>query len=272
MADFSHKRLRDILEAELDFESPIDEDLINRIVANIFETASSVDGQGDQRFEASANGTPSIGLLIIDTIISGGFVRDDQYNTSYILVTSGPASGKGVSSRFIINDSDESAQSFNCGNNDLGQSLQAAGMVNNDTFHVMGHTHDGIDGEKIKVSDIDFNDATLVTAYTQSGKSQTRTGTSGPAGNGHFVVLPVPSVDYLITMSYKVSSTGTGGANIRKGAVIKVGSAGRGGHNDFDEGSLSLIVQDGDQIVAHNDGGGGTMFATFDIVTFQRIQ
>ncbi len=161
MADFSHLILRDILGAEIDFESPIDEDLMLRIVSDLFSVATMVDGQPNSQFKAQANGIPTDGgatsVLTIDTITEGVFERDDQYNTKWMLVTTGPASGGGLNSRFPIIDSDESAQTFTVGENQAGDNLNEAGMVNNDQFRVMGHVHDGTDGETIRVSDIDFD-------------------------------------------------------------------------------------------------------------------
>ncbi len=161
MADFSHLILRDILGEEIDFESPVDEDLMLRIVSNMFSVATMVDGRPNSQFKAQANGTPTddgaTSTLTIDTITEGVFERNDQYNTKYILITSGPASGQGIDSRFPIVDSIESSQEFVVGENQNGDNLAEAGMVNNDTFQVMGHVHDGVDGEKIRVSDIELD-------------------------------------------------------------------------------------------------------------------
>ena len=272
----SHKQLRDITNAELLFEQPIDEDLMLRMVENMFELASMIDGQSDQQFKAQASVAPVGGLLTIDTITSGFFVRDDQYNTSYILVTSGTASGKGEASRFKITDSDESAQTFTCAVNVNSQTLQAAGMGNNDTFEVMGHTHDGEDGALIASDSVEYLIGALPIEYLEAGKSQTRTGTGGPFGNTHTLVLPTLAENYLITMSFKLSTTGAGSAEIlhQDAAVtttILQDVAGAGQHKG---GTISLIAVSGDLVIAHHgfSSTGGTMFATFDILSIVKLQ
>jgi len=159
MADFSHLVLQDILGAEIDFKSPIDEDLMLRLVTNLFSVAAMVDSQPNSLFKAQSNGIPTDGgatsVLTLDTITEGVFERDDQYNTKYILVTSGPASGNGVDSRFPITDCDEGALTFTVGENEIGENLNEAGMVDDNTFQVIGHVHDGVDGEKISAADLD---------------------------------------------------------------------------------------------------------------------
>ena len=151
MANNSHRILQDINDNELDFKSSIDEDLMGRLAHNLYALAAMIDGQPNRQFIAKANGTPTDGgatsVLTIDTITEGVFERDDQYNEKYILVTTGPASGQGIESRFPITDSDESAQTFTCGENTAGENLNEAGMVNDDDFELMGHVHDGVDGE-----------------------------------------------------------------------------------------------------------------------------
>ena len=159
MADFSHLVLRDINGNEIDFKSPIDEDLMLRIIGNMFSLATMVDGRPNSQFKAQADGAPpdngATSLLTLDTITENVFERDDQYNTKYILVTSGPASGQGVNSRFPITDSDSTAQTFTVGLNEIGENLFDAGMLDGNTFEVIGHVHDGIDGEKISAADLD---------------------------------------------------------------------------------------------------------------------
>lgn len=159
MADFSKEILRSILGTEIDFKSAIDEDLMLRIVANIFANNSYIDGQSTYIFNASANGTPTdVGpnsVLTIDTITQGVFERDDQFNDKHILVTSGTAANSGTDSRFPIIDCDVLGQTFTVGSNQKGENLFEAGMVNNDIFRVMGHVHDGAkDGERIHWDDI----------------------------------------------------------------------------------------------------------------------
>lgn len=154
MANNTHNVLRDINDNEIDFKSPIDEDLMGRLVNNLFSIAGMVDGQSNTRFEAQANGTPTDGgttsVLTLDTITQGVFERDDQYNTKYIEVTSGTASGKGLLSRFVVNSCDEGALTFTVNENTAGDNLNEAGMVDDDTFKIIGHTHDGIDGEVVR--------------------------------------------------------------------------------------------------------------------------
>ena len=75
----------DILGAEINFESPIDEDLMDRFVSNQFSVAAMVDGQADSQFKAQANGIPTDGgatsVLTLDAITSGVFARAKARST-----------------------------------------------------------------------------------------------------------------------------------------------------------------------------------------------
>lgn len=300
MVDRSHKRLRDILGAEIDFESPWDEDLVERIVSNQFEVAHMVDSSVDQTLKAQSNGIPTNGgatsVLTIDGITSGFFQRDDQYNTSYILVTSGPASGQGRQSRFPIDDSDESAQTFTCGQNNIGENLNTAGMIDNNTFEVIGHVHDGTDGEQIHVDDIeDLTDLGFV-KYNETGQSQSqsRTNTNGNSIGNHTLILPIPAVDYLVTIECNVhalyNGTGITPTAGRATGLIVVnsvtktkaeldisGSANAGLDIRNDNGSTVTVIAQNGQVVSAQaqitspSTGTITAVAAFNIVAFQKL-
>lgn len=158
MANNTHRVLRDIDDTEIDFKSPVDEDLMARLVGNLFSLATMIDGQPNKQFQAQSDGVPTddgaTSTLTIDNITEGVFERDDQYNDKFIKMTSGAASGNGIDSRFPITDSDESGQTFTVGLNPAGDNLNEAGVIDNDTFEVMGHVHDGTDGEIIFWDDI----------------------------------------------------------------------------------------------------------------------
>lgn len=158
MVNNTHRVLRDIDDDEIDFKSPIDEDLMARLVGNMFSLATMIDGQPNKQFKAQSDGVPTddgaTSTLTIDNITEGVFERDDQYNDKFIKMTSGAASGNGIDSRFPITDSDETAQTFTVGENPAGDNLNEAGVIDNDTFEVMGHVHDGTDGEIIFWDDI----------------------------------------------------------------------------------------------------------------------
>ena len=290
MVNNTHKRLQDIDDDELDFESPWDEDLVTRMVKNMFRTAHMIDSQSDLTFKAAANGTPTddgaTSLLTIDTITSGVFERDDQFNTSYIRVTNGAASGQGRESRFPIIDSDESAQTFTVGLNNLSENLNDAGMDNNDTFEVIGHVHDGTE---------DLGDLSFQT-YSETGQSQSvnRVNTSGSTNGNHTLILPVPGVDFLVLIqcatfaTYQtVGTTPTAGrgagivfvnsVELTKAELDVSGSADRGTDIRNDNGStIAVIARDGQSVSAQAqitapDVGTMTSDASFNVLAFQRL-
>ena len=51
MANNSHLVLRDINDNEIDFKSPIDEDLMARLVNNLYSLATMLDGQPNSQFK-----------------------------------------------------------------------------------------------------------------------------------------------------------------------------------------------------------------------------
>jgi hypothetical protein len=274
MANNSHLVLRDINDNEIDFKSPIDEDLMARLVNNLYSLATMLDGQPNSQFKAQSNGVPTDGgatsVLTLDTITQGVFERDDQYNTKYILVTSGPASGSGTNSRFPITDCDEGALTFTCGLNKAGFNLNESGMIDDNTFEVIGHVHDGTDGETISFLDLDGLEDIVFNEYTESGKSQSRSGTTGPFGNTHNLILPINAVDYFLLIDFSMSTTGAGSAEIFVDTTKVHAVQGSGSEKG---GAFLAIAQNGDGITAHNgdNGTGGTMSAQFDILAYQKV-
>ena len=229
MADFSHLVLRDILGNEIDFKSAIDEDLMERIIGNLFSLATMVDGRPNSQFKAQADGNPTddgaTSDLTLDTITEGVFERDDQYNTKYILVTSGPASGQGVDSRFPITDSDQSGQVFTCGLNEIGENLVDAGMVDGNTFEVIGHVHDGVDGEKISAKDLDTTNGPGF--VPQFGIIIWLQSNSCPSGFTRVTILDGKYLKGAATQG------GTGGNLTHNHAVISAGGGGAIGAGNF---------------------------------------
>lgn len=280
--DFIHRRLRAILKAEYDFESPIDEDLLDNVMRNVFTLANMISSLADIKFKAQAAGAPVAGLLTMDTITSGLFERDDQYNETQILVTSGTASGKGVNSRFPVTDSDESAQTFTCGDNSLGETLQAAGMGDNDTFEIIGHTHDGIDSPAIDATDIDFTNQGLgINAYTASGRSQSLNFTTATATH---TITGLPSGDNIIFGWYKIEieqfNTGVDfeiecsiTINGKTSLLRRTDGNYENGDNWVDSGGISAEVQNGDtvSITVNNDNSRLRCKAEFILWAFEPV-
>lgn len=290
----THRLLRDILDADLDFESPIDEDLMLRLGRNLFLIAAMLDGDDDRRFKAQSNGIPTDGgatsVLTIDTITVGVFERDDQYNGAWLRVTSGAASGNGYLSQFPITDSDEGAQTFTVGTNKNGQNLNQAGMGNNDTFEIIGHVHDGIYGEKIHASDIEETDQFGLKDYTQAGRTQSvsRTDSSGTSTGTHNLVLPESGVDYYVFGHFHtiadddgINNTHTGYATVQvpnqdiHESRLEMSDIGANNYywNHQNSGGLFFIAQNGNAVTAQAvlDTNNGTVTAKFTIEAYQKV-
>lgn len=283
-SDFEHMILDTILANEQDFESALDEDLITRIVNNIFSLASMISSMDDGRFKAQALGAPVAGLLTLDTITAGNFSRDDQYNGVQIFVTSGSASGAGVNSRFPITDCDEGAQTFTCGDNGLGEDLQAAGMGDNDTFVILGHSHNGSDSEKIDIEDLDQTNSTIgIKDYSEAGRSQSVSSTDSITITITHTFVNLPTGDNLIFGWFELQLVGASGGNL---GFTKLTVNGKNleikqGFNDTQAkwpagGGFNAKVQNGDTIVIEVNGGSSgphSVGATgnFEIWAYQRV-
>lgn len=107
-----------------------------------------------------------------------------------------------------------------------------------------------------------------IVAYTQAGRTQTRTGGSGPFGNTHTLVLAAGS--HIVFGTFKVNSTAVGGTS----EVIYDISGGGGlvvihqvDKDDSNSGVFMVTASNGDTLTAHNgfNGVAGTMFATFTV-------
>jgi hypothetical protein len=136
------KIFRELTTGELDFKSPISEDVSQEFGRIIAKTLMSVIVDDQTYLLAGAlDSTPTTAApsVLTDTNpTDGGHDRDDQFKALYLHFKSGSIYTANNLNRYKITASDATAKTLT-----VAEDLLADGAASGDTYEVIGHTHDG---------------------------------------------------------------------------------------------------------------------------------
>jgi hypothetical protein len=138
----SDNLLKPIADSQIDFKSPLSEDLMTRYRDNDdFLNANTSSLSADLLQGACDSVTTTV---IVDADPTAGTIdRDDKFNAMWLSFTSGTLNGL----RYKVTDCDATANSLT-----FAEDLQALGAVATDTYEIIGHVHDA--GNPVDLKDL----------------------------------------------------------------------------------------------------------------------
>lgn len=136
------KIFRELTSGELDFKSPISEDIAQEFGRVIAKTLMAVIVEDQTYLLAGAlDSTPTTaatGTITDTNPTDGAFDRDDQFKGLYLHFTSGTIYTNNNYNRYKITASSASSKTVT-----VAEDLAADGATSGDTYVILGHTHDG---------------------------------------------------------------------------------------------------------------------------------
>jgi len=157
MADELQNLTRALTSGEVDFKSPVSEDITQAfarltpelLLAFIISNSSKI-------LQGAIDATPSTGGPSTITDINptaGSFARDDQFQGAYLHFIDGTIFTNNSINRFKITSVDAGLSQIT-----VAEDLAALGATIGDLYEIIGHTHDGdstnSDGAKIDLKDL----------------------------------------------------------------------------------------------------------------------
>jgi len=140
MADLTTEFFRELTSAELDFKSPIPEDVQQQLGRIIDQRIMAMVINDTNIILAGAVDSVSTNSIVDTNPTSTGVIdRDDQFNGLYIHFTSGAAFVASDQNKFKITNIVVSTSTITSSTN-----LAAEGVLAGDTYVIYGHSHDGL--------------------------------------------------------------------------------------------------------------------------------
>lgn len=147
------KLIRALTSGELDFKSPMSEDIsqqFGRLIPEIM--LAFMIGNSDKLLKGALDSTPTTGApdTLTDTNPTAGSIdRDDQFNGAFVHFTSGTIYTNNNFNRYEILDTLAGPSQLV-----VDGDLEADGAALGDTYEILGHTHSGTDGSKIDLKNL----------------------------------------------------------------------------------------------------------------------
>lgn len=135
--------ISDIANSEIDFKSPLAEDLFKRFRDNIVLTLAAVASDSNNLLKGVIDANPPniANSYITDAVPTNGTInRDDKFNGLYLRFTSGAIFTGNQYNRYKITDTDAALSRIY-----VAENLFTEGALLGDTYEIVGHAHDALD-------------------------------------------------------------------------------------------------------------------------------
>lgn len=135
--------ISNIATSEIDFKSPISEELLTKFRDNVVLALAAIAGDSNNLLKGVIDADPpnAVNSYITDADPTNGTIsRDDKFNGLHIKFTSGTIFTGNQFNRYKITDTDAALSRIT-----VAENLYAAGARLGDTYEVVGHTHGALD-------------------------------------------------------------------------------------------------------------------------------